>query len=171
MNNISSLQRQKHLRKKNEITTNLSNAKKELKSILDSNIKQIQNFQEKIDREKLKLQKSRERKANAQKLNQQNEFIYTVLVFVRTLNLSTVNKISLRKPSVNKYRLNNNDFSILNKEMYVRGSIMEKKIITSERSKIIAAIKECSMNPNFKEFKSNLYNNGSKQIIIRQEKN
>ena len=32
-------------------------------------------------------------------------------------------------------------------------------------------IKECSINPNFKEYRSNVYNNGSKQIIIKQEKN
>ena len=55
--------------------------------------------------------------------------------------------------------------------MKVIGSIMEKKLISSERNKIIAAIKECSVNPNFKEYRSNVYNNGSKQIIIKQEKN
>ena len=84
--------------------------------------------------------------------------------------MPSVNKINLRKSSIKKIRLNSNNYSFLNKEIITGSSLMERKNLSYEYSKIINAIKNCSVNSNFTEYKSRPYNNGTKQIIITQKK-
>ena len=160
-NNTSSIHKQKTLKKKKEYEIKLKKIKKELKDILELNRNKIKNINI-VNIKKPKI---------PNKITVYNDFIYTVFVIIKTFNIPFSNKISLRKSSVKKIKLNNNNYSFLNKEMGIGISIMERKIISYEYNKIISAIKECSINPDFIEYKSRPYNNGTKQIIIRQKKN